>query len=164
MKEDIKLYSPLDPIALALKLKAEMEARAKRRDRHVHGKGTELAMSLVYGNPNQLQGTEPEFEATMESQGEGTLITGEMSQTKRPLPFFLIWNGGVGLFFLFSVALWFVEKLPILFNLFFSGVPGLMLTLGLTMAYQSRNDIPEKPGKPQQIMDFLAETVDARPV
>ncbi|WP_109356406.1 hypothetical protein [Sphingorhabdus sp. EL138] len=163
MKEDIKLYSPMKPIPLAKELKAEMKKRKKRKDHHVFGGGTERKMFLTYRRPGFKNGGEPYLKAKMREHDGGTLIEGTMRQGKA-MPFFLFWNGFVGLFFLFSLFLWFVDDAPIFFNLIFSGIPAVMLAIGLTAAYKTRNDPPEDPGTPQNILDFLAETVDARPL
>lgn len=161
MKEGIKLYSPLDPIALALKLKAEMKKRKGRNGYHVFGGGTEAKMALTYRRRGFNNGSEPNLKAKMRKHDGGTLIEGTISQGKG-IPFFLFWNGFVSAFFLLSLSLWFVGKTPLFFNLIFSGVPAVMLAIGLTAAYKTRNDPPEDSGTPQRILDFLAETVNAR--
>ncbi|WP_422344373.1 hypothetical protein [Parasphingorhabdus sp.] len=163
MKEDITLFSPMDPIPLAEKLKAEMKRRKKRKDRHVFGNGTERKMFLTFRRPGFQNGGEPNLKAKMREHDGGTLIEGTIRQGKA-MPFFLFWNGFVGTFFLFSLLLWFVDEAPLFFNLFFSGIPAIMLAIGLTAAYKTRNDPPEDPGTPQKILDFLADTVDARPL
>lgn len=163
MKEDIKLYSSLNPIALALKLKAEMKKRKKRKGYHVFGRGREAKMALTYRRRGFNNGSEPNLKAKMREHDGGTLIEGTINQGKG-IPFFLFWNGFVGAFFLFSLSLWLVGKTPLFFNLIFSGIPAVMLAIGLTAAYKTRNDPPEDPGTPQKILDFLAETVDARPL
>ncbi len=163
MKEDIKLYSPMEPIPLAKKLKAEMKKRKKRKGYHVFGNGTERKMFLTYRRPGLKVGAEPILNAKMREHDGGTLIEGTMRQGKA-MPFFLFWNGFVGLFFLFSLVFWFIDDAPMIFNLIFSGIPAVMLAVGLTAAYKTRNDPPEDPGTPQKILNFLAETVDARPL
>lgn len=164
MKKDIKLYSPLDPIALALRLKKKMKGQEKRKDYRVFGGGTEKDMKLTYRRPGLKIGVAPYLTATMSEHKGGTLIEGEIRQNKNPVPFFLIWNGFVGAFFLFSLFLWTVDGPPIFFNLFFSGIPGLMLIIGLTAWYKTRNEEPEDPGTPDNILEFLAKTVDAHPI
>ncbi len=153
----------MKPIPLAKKLKAEMKKRKKRKGYHVFGNGTERKMFLTYRRPGFKNGGEPNLKAKMREHDGGTLIEGTMRQGKA-MPFFLFWNGFVGLFFLFSLALWFVDDAPLAFNLVFSGIPGLMLVIGLTAANKTRNDPPEDPDTPQKILDFLAKTVDARPL
>lgn len=163
MNEEIKLYSPIKPIPLAKKLKAEMKKRKKRKGYHVFGNGTERKMFLTYRRPGLKVGAEPILKAKMHEHEGGTLIEGTIGQGKA-MPFFLFWNGFVGLFFLFSLALWLVDDAPLFFNLIFSGIPAIMLIFGLTFAYRTRNDPPEDPGTPQKILDFLAKTVGARPL
>lgn len=164
MKEDIKLYSPLDPIALALKLKAEMKKRRRRKGYHVFGGGTEHDMKLTYRRHGLKIGAAPYLTAEMSAHEGGTLIEGEIKQNEHPIPFFLMWNGFVGLFFVFSLFLWTVDDAPWIFNLIFSGIPGVMLIIGLTAWYKTSKEEPEDPGTPQHILDFLADIVDARPL
>ena len=160
MAQSITLYSPLDPVALATKLKTVMKVNGKRTDWHVRGKGTQFDMSLTYMKPSQ-EGNEPKFNAVMESHGEGTLISGTLSQSKIAIPFWVYWFVGVGVFYLFALSLWFFDT-PLLPRLLFLSFPTFMFFIGLRIAAHSRKQVREDPGTPQNILDFLAETVDAR--
>ncbi|GAB5487853.1 MAG: hypothetical protein Pars2KO_14230 [Parasphingorhabdus sp.] len=162
MATPITLFSPLDPITLATKLKDEMAKRKKQSGFMVHGGGTEKKMNLVYGRRKISFGVEPKLQATMREHDGGTLISGELHEAGSKKQFLAVWFGFVAIFFMASLALWEFDDAPLLFNIVFSGIPGLMLIIFGLMVFKTRNDKDVDRGTPQKILDFLAETVEAK--
>lgn len=140
-----------------------MAKRKKQTGFMVHGGGTEKKMKLVYGRRKISFGVEPMLLATMKEYNGGTLIKGELHEAGSKKQFLAVWFGFVSIFFMASLALWEFDDAPLLFNIIFSGIPGLMLVGFGVMVFKTRNDQEVDQGTPQIIVDFLAETVDAHP-
>ena len=160
----IRLFSPLDPITLATKLKDEMEASKKRTGRQVFGSGTESKMHLIYASRKGTKSSFlPELNATMTAHREGTLIEGIIKQEFEPDNFLLMWNSFIGVFFIVGLLFWIFTAAPLMFSLIFTGIPFLMLVSVNLLMWNSKEQKPHKNiGGPQDIIDFLEKTVDAR--
>lgn len=140
-----------------------MVKRKKQSGFMVHGGGTEKKMELVYGRRKVSFGVEPKLIATMSEYDGGTLIKGELHEARSKKQFLAVWFGFVSIFFMASLALWEFDDEPLMFNLVFSGIPGLMLVGFGLMVFKTRNDEEVDQGTPQKILDFLLKTVDAHP-
>lgn len=164
MSKSVKLFSPLDPIALANKLKDEMEKRKKKKGFHVFGGGTEEKITLLYGRKNISIGIEPKLDGTMRAHDGGTLIEADITKRGNPKLFFIIWFTFLIPFAAIGIGSWFFEGPPLMFKIMFTGVPAIMVAAGIFFLHASRNDKPEDYGTIYHILDFLEEAVDARPV
>lgn len=160
----VKLFSPLDPIALATKLKDEMEKREKHKGFHVFGGGTEEEITLLYGRPDILTGIEPTLRGTMRAHDGGTLIEAKATKRGNPKIFFVIWFLFLIPFVAIGIGSWFFDGPPLMFKILFTGVPAIMLGAGILMLRRSLEKKPEEFGTIYHIFDFLEETVDARPL
>lgn len=160
----VKLFSPLDPITLATKLKAEMEKREDNKDFHVFGGGTEEEITLLYGRPHILTGIEPKLRGTMRAHDGGTLIEAKTTKRGNPKKFFVIWFTFLIPFVAIGISSWFFDGPPLMFKIMFTGIPAIMIGAGILMFRQSLRKKPEDFGTIYHILDFLEETVDARPL
>lgn len=164
MSQSVKLFSPLDPVALATKLKNEMEKREKRKGFHVFGGGTEEKITLLYGRKNVSMGIEPKLEGTMRAHDGGTLIEADITKRGNPKTFFVIWFLFLIPFVAIGIGSWFFDGPPLMFKIMFTGVPAIMVAAGIFFLRASRKDKLKDYGTIYHILDFLEETVDARPV
>lgn len=165
IKYDIDLFSPMDPISLAAKLKAEMELSKKRTGRQVYGFGSEKKMNLFYAKRKGTRNFAAQLAANMSAHEGGTRITGNVRQILKDIPFVFIWCAFTGIFFLGFSLIWFAENAPLLAKLIASGIPGLMFISVLLLEWGRAEPKPPKDiGSPQDILDWLADIVDARDI
>ncbi len=164
MSNSVKLFSPLDPIALATKLKDEMEKRKKRRGFHVFGRGTEKKITLIYGRKNISMGIEPKLDGTMRAHDGGTLIEADITKRGNPKTFFIIWFTFLIPFIVIGCGSWFFDGPPLMFKIMFTGIPAIMVGAGIFFLQASRKDKLDDYGTIHHIFDFLEKTVEARPV
>lgn len=78
MARPIVLTSPLDPVAIATKLKEVLGNGDIAPVRGVTGKGSEQSMMLCYFRPNVQNSFQAALTATIEPEGGGARIEGEI--------------------------------------------------------------------------------------
>ncbi len=161
MARNIRLVSPLDPIALANSLKKEMSGgwsdREKRQGR-VMGWGTESEMRLHVAHKG---GWIPRIElrADMQAHDGGTLITGRFGKVWRLG--YARWSILVLLgYFLFTGALMqSSEDAPVWVRAAVIAVPAMLIFLVIFWRRGGKFDLHEEGTR---ILDFLREHVQAR--
>lgn len=164
IEQDVRLFSPLDPITLATRLKDEMILSKKRTGRQVYGFGSEKKMNLVYAKRKGSRDFAAQLAATMGEYQGGTLITGNTRQILKDIPFVILWCAFTGTFFMGSLVFWFID-FDWLGRLMFSGIPALMFIMVLALEWgRPARKPPKDIGSAQDIIDWLAKTIDAHPV
>ena len=94
MARPIVLTSPLDPMAIATKLKEVLGNGDVAPVRGVTGKGSEQSMMLCYFRPNVQNSFQAALNATIEPEGDGARIEGEIGTPRSLLLFMLCLLGG----------------------------------------------------------------------
>ncbi len=166
MTDSITLFSPLEPVALATKLKEEMEKREDRDDFHVFGAGTEDEITLIYGQNKNRAGIEPRLQGKMRFYDGGTLIEAEVASVGNLgglKVFLIIWCLALTPFLAIITVLWFTSDVPLIMKLFFTAVIFTMLGIGLLKMHGLNKHRQEDHGTVDHILDFLEETVEAKP-
>lgn len=167
MADSVTLFSPLEPIVLATKLKEEMEKREDRDDFHVFGGGTEDEITLIYGHNEDHTGIEPRLQGKMRFYDGGTLIEAEVTSVGNLgglKVFLIIWCLALTPFLAISTVLWFISEVPLIGKFFCTVVIFAMLGIGLLKMRGLNKHRQEDHGTVDHILDFLEETVDAKPV
>jgi len=95
MARPIVLTSPLDPMAIATKLKEVLGTGDIAPVRGVTGKGSEQSMMLCYFRPNVQNSFQAALNATIEPEGGGARIEGEIGTPHSLLVFMWCWFGGL---------------------------------------------------------------------
>src|ERR1700741_2321318 len=96
---DIKLLSPLDPVAAALKLKAAVgDTLTPETPSGVTGNGTDCQMTLNYHRKGTRNDMAHCLSAEMRAEGGGTLIEGRFGLPRSARIFLLAWYGFLGAF------------------------------------------------------------------
>ena len=152
------LHSPLDPVALATKLRDVLGGRDAKMKPGVTGQGSDQEMTLfVFRRAGE--GNFVRFIATMEPDGTGTLIRGRFGVVRGLECGLILWVFILSIFVVTGTAIM-IGGGDFVFGLVFAGVPGAMILVPLSLWWFGTRG---RSGDREQILAFLAETVQARP-
>lgn len=163
MARTIVLQSPLTPVALATRLRDVLGGRQDRAKAGVSGSGNEQEMRLFVYRPNIENSFAVSLTGEISAHGAGARITGKIGMPNSALIFMVGWFGflfavlGIASFVAMTTGIggdpsdtWFV--FAILIGMILFGV--LLYKIGSWTAVKDT----------AAILEFLATTVDARPV
>lgn len=162
MAKRIVLHSPLAPVALATELRDVLGDRKKPPSgKGVTGQGSDSEMMLFFYRPNIQNSFATRLVATMTPESGGTRIEGKIGAAGLTTVFMGCWFGFL-LIFAGIAAVGMIATHTVVKELaVFVAIPGTMAALGGLMWWLgTHNGAADRAA----ILDFLAQTVDARSV
>jgi len=157
----VRLHSPYPPVALAERLKAALPATmTSGAPAQVTGYGTEARMTLWSHRPNFANSFKSVLSATIEADDGGSRIEGRLGPHTVTRMFLWFWMGLVVMFGLGGLPILIFARLPLVMALPMLGIPVAMLAMAGLIWRIGRRSAREDEAR---ILDFLRETIDARP-
>ena len=157
----IRLHSPYPPVALAERLKAALPPTMTAGSAsQVTGYGTEARMTLWSHRPNFANSFKSVLSASVEADGAGSAITGRLGPHVVTRMFLWFWMGLVVMFGLGGLPILIFARLPLVIALPMLAIPVAMLAMAGLIWWIGRRSAREDEAR---ILDFLAQTIDARP-
>lgn len=158
----IRLHSPYPPVALAERLKAALPpTMTSGAPEQVTGYGTEARMTLWSHRPNFANSFKSVLSASIEVQGGGSVIAGRLGPHVVARMFLWFWMGLVAMFGLGGLPIFIFARLPLVMALPMLAIPVAMLAMAGAIWWIGRRSARTDEAR---ILDFLARTVDARPI
>lgn len=157
----IRLHSPHPPVALAERLRAALpETMTSGAPAQVTGYGTEARMTLWSHRPNFANSFKSVLSATIEAEGGGSRIDGRLGPHTVTRMFLWFWMGLVVMFGAGGLPILILARLPVVMALPMLAIPVAMLAMAGLIWWIGRRSAREDEAR---ILEFLAETTDARP-
>lgn len=158
----VTLRSPHDPITVANRLKAAvgdtLDADTPKR---VTGNGTDQSMTLWVHRPRIRNSFRTRLAATLEPDGTGTRIAGDLGAPRFVTLFTGCWFVFVAIFTVPSMGLALFGGLPLRHTLAFALIPIAMIVFGTLLIvagrWHGKRDAAD-------ILAFLEKTIDAHPI
>lgn len=158
--EQVDLYSPLSPEAIAHRLKTIMADPMDKAQARVFGSGDQYVMRLRYARRNVQNSMAPELEASMEPHAGGTRITGTLGRSTAGKLFPYIWFGFLSIFVIVGAVITSLVPDMLMFGAIFAGIPLLMMVMGgVAIKAGVANDAEDR----RQIMAFVERELRTRP-
>ena len=159
MARHIALTSPLDPVAIATKLKDVLGDGSTAPVRGVTGNGSEQSMRLFYFRPNIQNSFQATLAATIEPEGSGALIEGEIGTPHSLVVFLCWWFGGLAAMVILVAGGIIASHAAFGDRLFLVVVPVVMMVVGaLLYGVATRTAKTDETA----ILAFLEATIAAR--
>ena len=159
MARHIALTSPLDPMAIATKLKHVLGDGSTAPDRGVTGNGSEQSMRLFYFRPNIQNSFQATLTATIEAEGSGARIEGEIGTPRSLVVFMWWWFGGLAALIIMVAGGVIASRAAFGDRLFLVAVPVAMIVVGaLLYGVGTRTAKTDEAA----ILAFLETTIAAR--
>jgi hypothetical protein len=159
MARHIALTSPLDPMTIATKLKHVLGDGSTAPVRGVTGNGSEQSMRLFYFRPNIQNSFQATLAATIEPEGSGALIEGEIGTPRSVLVFMRWWFGGLAAFVIMVAGGIIASRAAFGDRLFLVAVPVAMMVFGALLYRVATSTAKTDEAA---ILAFLETTIAAR--